>query len=59
MPAKAKCKRCKKDFGIQGMAFLNDNDLKTANTNESKTEERCPDCGYIATYDLQEIRWEN
>jgi hypothetical protein len=59
VPAKAKCKRCEKDFEIQGMAFFKDDDLKTANTTDSTTEERCPDCGYIATYDLQEIKWEN
>jgi DNA-directed RNA polymerase subunit RPC12/RpoP len=55
MAAKAKCKRCERDFEIQGMAFLNNNSLKTADTTESTTEERCPNCGYIATYDTKEI----
>jgi DNA-directed RNA polymerase subunit RPC12/RpoP len=59
MAAKAKCKRCERDFEIQGMAFLTDNGLKTANTTESTTEERCPNCGYIATYDTKEILWDN
>ncbi len=59
MPAKAKCKRCERFFQIQGMAFLNDNDFKTANTTASATEERCPNCGYIAIYDMKELLWEN
>jgi DNA-directed RNA polymerase subunit RPC12/RpoP len=58
MAAKAKCKRCERDFEIQGMAFLTDNSLKTANTTESTTEERCPNCGYIATYATKEIIWD-
>lgn len=59
MPAKAKCKRCERDFEIQGNAFLKDNDLKTANTTDSASEGRYPSCGYIATYDMKEILWEN
>lgn len=59
MPAKAKCKRCEREFKIQGTAFLNDDNLKTASTTDSTTEERCPNCGYIATYDMKELIWEN
>ncbi len=55
MAAKAKCKRCERDFEIQGIAFLTDNGPKTANATDSTTEERCPNCGYIATYEMKEI----
>jgi ribosomal protein L37E len=59
MPAKAKCKRCERDFEIQGNAFLSDSELKTANTTDFASEERCPNCGYIATYNMKELLWEN
>ncbi|CAN5675017.1 hypothetical protein BH23THE1_BH23THE1_35230 [soil metagenome] len=55
----AKCKKCGRDFKIQGVAFAEEDYLKTAQSTGSKTEERCSNCGYIAIYDLKELVKDN
>ena len=55
MNATAKCKKCGRDFKIQGVAFAGEDYLKTAHSTESTTEERCSHCSYIATYDVKEL----
>ena len=50
----AKCKKCGREFQIQGMSFAN-NELKTAHTTSNTTEERCSHCSYITTYSMNEL----
>ena len=57
MNAIAKCKKCGRDFRIQGVAFAEEDYLKTAKSTGSTTEERCSNCGYIATYNTEELVW--
>lgn len=59
MNARAKCKKCGRDFKIQGIAFAEEDYLKTAQSTGSTTEERCSNCGYIATYDIKELAGDN
>jgi len=59
MNATTKCKKCGRDFRIQGIVFAEEEDLKTARSQGSTTEERCSNCGYIATYDVKELVWNN
>jgi DNA-directed RNA polymerase subunit RPC12/RpoP len=58
MNARAKCKKCGRDFKIQGIAFAKE-DYLTAQSTDSTTEERCSNCGYIATYDIKELVGDN
>ncbi len=55
MNATVKCKKCRRDFSIQGTAFTSEDYLKTAHSTGSKTEERCSHCSYISTYDMKEL----
>ncbi len=55
MPFFAKCKKCGRDFQIQGLTFTNDDNLKTAHTTDNVTEERCSHCSYITTYSINEL----
>ena len=50
----AKCKKCGREFQIQGLSFAN-NELKTAHTINNITEERCSHCSYITTYSMNEL----
>ena len=59
MNVRAKCKKCGRDFKIQGIAFAEENYLKTAQSTGSTTEERSSNCGYIATYDIKELVGDN
>jgi hypothetical protein len=59
MNATAKCRKCERDFRIQGVAFAEEDYLKTANSQGSTTEERCSNCGYIATYDIKDLVWND
>jgi hypothetical protein len=59
MPVIAKCKKCGRDFQIQGIAFSNNDDFKTAHSKGSKTEERCSHCSYITTYSMNELLWKD
>ncbi len=58
MAGKVKCKSCGRDFVIQGVAFGDNDNLKTARSKGSTTEERCTNCAFIATYNADEIQWE-
>jgi DNA-directed RNA polymerase subunit RPC12/RpoP len=55
MPIVAKCKSCGREFQIQGIAFANNDTLKTAHTTKNNTEERCSHCSYITTYSMNEL----
>ena len=55
MNVTAKCKKCGRDFKIQGVAFAGKDNLKTAHSTGSTTEERCYHCSYIATYNVKEL----
>jgi hypothetical protein len=59
MPVIATCKKCGRDFQIQGIAFSNNDDFKTAHSTGSKTEERCSHCSYISTYSVNELLWKD
>jgi hypothetical protein len=59
MPAMAKCKKCQREFQIQGIAFSNNDNLKTAHSKGSGTEERCSHCSYITTYSMNELFWKD
>lgn len=48
-----------RDFKIQGVAFAEEDYLKTAHSTGSTTEERCTHCSYIATYDVKELVWQD
>jgi DNA-directed RNA polymerase subunit RPC12/RpoP len=50
----AKCKKCGREFQIQGLSSAN-NELKTAHTTNNITEERCSHCSYITTYSMNEL----
>jgi hypothetical protein len=47
MNATAKCKKCRRDFKIQGVAFAEEDYLKTSQSTGSTTEERCLNCGIL------------
>ena len=47
MNATAKCKKCRRDFNIQGVAFAEEDYLKTSQSTGSTTEERCLNCGIL------------
>jgi hypothetical protein len=55
MNAKTKCKKCGREFQIEGTAFKGEEYLKTANSTGFNTEERCSHCGYIATYGITDL----
>lgn len=59
MNAIAKCKKCGRDFNVQGNAFTDEDNLKTSHSTGSSTEEKCSHCGYFATYEIKELIWEN
>jgi DNA-directed RNA polymerase subunit RPC12/RpoP len=59
MNAIAKCKKCGRDFNIQGNAFAPEDYLKTKHSTGANTEERCSHCGYIATYRVNELSRDN
>ena len=59
MNAVAKCKRCGRNFSIQGNAFAAEDYLKTSHSTGKDTEEKCAHCGYIATYTADELSWDN
>ena len=55
MNAQTKCKKCGREFQIEGTAFKGDETFKTANSTGFKTEERCSHCGFIATYEIGDL----
>ncbi|MGD9533196.1 MAG: hypothetical protein AB7V56_05445 [Candidatus Nitrosocosmicus sp.] len=55
MNVKTKCKKCGREFQIDGTAFKSEEDFKTANSTGFNTEERCSHCGYIATYGFTDL----
>ena len=57
MNAAVKCKKCGRNFNIQGVAFAEEDYLKTAKSTGSTTEERCTNCGYIDIYNIREVDW--
>ncbi|VFJ14332.1 hypothetical protein [Candidatus Nitrosocosmicus franklandus] len=59
MNAVAKCKKCGRDFHIQGNAYAEEDYLKTKHSTGENTEEKCSHCGYIATYRVEELLWNN
>lgn len=58
MDAIAKCKKCGRDFNIQGNVFEEEDYLKTSHSTGANTEEKCSHCGYIATYRVEELMWD-
>ena len=59
MNAIVKCRKCNRDFKIQGTAFAEEDYLKTSHSTGTNTEERCVHCGYIATYEAKELVWDS
>lgn len=59
MNAVAKCKKCGRDFNIQGNVFAAEDYLKTSHSTGTNTEEKCAHCGYIATYKVDELFGDN
>ena len=55
MPIVVECKSCGREFQIQGIAFANGANLKTAHTTNHITQERCSHCSYITTYSMNEL----
>ena len=47
MNAAVKCKKCGRNFNIQGVAFAEEDYLKTSQSTGSTTEERCLNCGIL------------
>ena len=47
------------DFQIQGVAFAEEDYLKTAQSTGSTTEKITLNCDYIAIYDLKELMRDN